>query len=551
VRVTTALIVCGGGLQGHALIKSLRALPAMRILVADCHTDNIGRFDVDGYFVAPPLAEREAFAAFLHRVCRDEAVGHLFPITDLEFDLIERERAALESAGTRVWLSNAATVAVARDKLALAAWLGARGLPGLPTAADPGALPADGPLIGKPRAGWGGRGIVHVGSCAEALALPPANREALAWQPRLEGFDEYSIDLAVAGPDAVSPMYARRRLRTSGGFAVLCEPSTDAGVVEVATRTAHALAAQGALGVLNLQVLVADGQLWVSDFNARAGMSLPLTLAAGGNPAALLFGAACGTAATGPNVRTVRHLNERRLQREVAPGVRGVVFDLDDTLLDQKHWIVAKLRGLWQAEQSWLEAERAFMRRMLAILEQGERARLIDAYCAERGHDDGQRQRLIERYRAVRPTQARLYDDVAGTLVQLRRRGLRLGLLTDNPAASQRMKLESADLAGAFDAIVLTGELRHTKPHASVFEAAARALDLAPDALVMVGDHLYRDSLGALEAGFAHAFHIQRAGAFFHFDTELARPWLPEGRWTVLHSLPELAWHLDEAEAAA
>ena len=550
MRVSTALVVSGGGLQGAALVKSLRAMGDVRVLVADCHDENVGRFEADGYLQAPLLADTTAFSAFLRRVCRDEQVDHLLPTTDLELAAFVSQRTALEAAGTRVWVSSAEALALARDKLALAAWLAARNLPSLPTWSEPEAITHNGPLIGKPRAGYGSRGIVKLDSRADAIALPAAACAGLAWQPLLDDFDEYSIDFAITAPGVVSPAYVRRRIRTSGGYAVLCEPGADTAVQTLAERAVLGLSEAGALGVLNLQVLVEHGRAWVSDFNARAGMSLPLTLVAGGNPVALLFGRPCppqAQPAAGEALRTVRTLHERLLRQPALPRVRGVVFDLDDTLFDQKHWIADKLRLTWQQCQAELPPEPAFMRDTLAILEEGERATLFDAYARRLGRTgpagDAWRWRLIEAFRAARPAVAHLYDDVAGCLAQLRRRGLRLALLTDNPAASQQHKIDCAGLAPAFDAVVLTAKIGGSgapKPDAAAFHAAAVQLDLAPEQLVMVGDHLFRDSLGALNAGYAHAFHIQRAGAFFNFDLALCAPLLPAGRLTVLQALTEL-----------
>ena len=544
MQLTTALVVSGGGLQGAAIIKSLRAVGGVRILVADCHEENVGRFEADGYFVAPLLSDAPAFSTFLHRVCRQESVDHLFPITDLELEVFSREKQALELAGTRVWVCSPAVLEVARNKLRLAQWLLAKNLPTLVTASTPDGVGYAGPLLGKPLAGYGSKGIVKVDSLVDALALPQAQREGLAWQEQWPSFDEYSIDLAITGPGQFSPVYLRRRVRTSGGFAVLCEPSDDARVRDIAQRTARALSEDGALGVLNLQVLVAGEQAVVSDFNARAGMSLPLTLAAGGNPVALLLGAPCGEQCSGSEVRTVRVLSERLLQRPALAQVQGVVFDLDDTLFDQKDWIHRKLRMLWQAEQHWLPSEMAFLRATMAILEEGERAKLFDVYARQHGLSESQRMTLINVYRNARPKTGRLYPDVAGALAQLRRRGLRLGLLTDNPAASQRDKLLATRLEPVLDAVVLTGELGAPKPTAAAFAAAAQGLGLRPDQVVMVGDHLFRDSLGALDAGYAHAFHLQRAGAFFNFDLALCRPMLPAGRFTALTGLHELDWYL-------
>ena len=544
MQLTTALVVSGGGLQGAAIIKSLRAVGGVRILVADCHEENVGCFEADGYFVAPLLSNVSAFTSFLHRVCREEAVDHLFPITDLELEIFSREKQALELAGTRVWVCSPAVLEVARNKLHLARWLQAHGLPTLPTASTPEGVGVAGPLLGKPLAGYGSKGIVKVASLSDALALPQAQREGLAWQVQLPAFDEYSIDLAIAGPGQVSPTYLRRRIRTSGGFAVLCEPSNEPRVSDIAQRTALALSQDGALGLINLQVLVAGEEAVVSDFNARAGMSLPLTLAAGGNPLALLLDAECGEQASGPDVRTVRVLSERLLKRPPLEQVQGVVFDLDDTLFDQKDWIHRKLRMLWQAEKHWLPSEVEFLRATMAILEEGERAKLFDVYAHQTGLNETQRMTLINVYRNARPRTGRLYPDVNGALAQLRRRGLRLGLLTDNPASSQRDKLLVTQLEPAFHAVVLTGDLGTPKPARQAFASAAEGLGLRPEQVVMVGDHLFRDSLGSLEAGYAHAFHLQRDGAFFNFDLTLCRPLLPVDRLTALTGLQELDWYL-------
>ena len=52
--------------------------------------------------------------------------------------------------------------------------------------------------------------------------------------------------------------------------------------------------------------------------------------------------------------------------------------------------------------------------------------------------------RLLPAYRAALRAQAVLYADVLDVLGNLRRQGLRLALLTDNPPASQRAKIAAA-----------------------------------------------------------------------------------------------------------
>ena len=99
------------------------------------------------------------------------------------------------------------------------------------------------------------------------------------------------------------------------------------------------------------------------------------------------------------------------------------------------------------------------------------------------------------------------------------------------------------------DALLLTAELGTQKPNRKVFEECARSLDLAPEQLVMVGNNLFRDMQGSCNAGYRHAFHIQRTGALFNFNLGLARrvgKAMPA--CTSISNLNELFWYLNGCE---
>ncbi len=554
MQLTTALVVSGGGFQGLALLRCLRALPGVRVLAADCHAENVGRYLAHGFHTAPLLADGPAFAGFLQQLCRNEAVQHVLPSTSLELPALSALVEPLAAQGTCVWVCAPAVLALARSKRRFYAWAEALGLPVLPVFGDP--LQA-GPraLIGKPDDGYGGRGIVRSDGPIDLQALPAEELTSRVWQPQLQSFDEYSVDCAVDAQGRPSPLWCRRRVRESGGFAVLCEPGAPVAVQAAAQAAVAALAAAGARGVLNLQLLDDGGEVWLSDFNARSGTSLPLSLAAGGNPLAWLLGLGMGPGpadavpvAPLPR-RTLRLLHEHAVPALDLAGVRGVVFDLDDTLLDQKDWILRKLRLTWQSLQAELPPEREFLRTLLEIIEEGERQRPFDLFVQRLSLPQALLGRLIDTYRQARPAQARLYTDVAATLAQLRRDGYRLALLTDNPAASQQMKIEVAGLAASFDALVLSAELGTAKPDPLTFETAAQRLGLPPDQLVMVGDHLYRDLVGALDSGYRHAFRVRRDGGFFNFSEEVAAGLVPARHISTLDGLGPLHWHLTETKA--
>jgi putative hydrolase of the HAD superfamily len=79
------------------------------------------------------------------------------------------------------------------------------------------------------------------------------------------------------------------------------------------------------------------------------------------------------------------------------------------------------------------------------------------------------------------------------TLRQLRKRGLRLALLTNGAGDMQRAKIERFGLAPFFDCIVIEGEFGVGKPDARVYQHALGILGVAPTQVWMVGDNLEWD----------------------------------------------------------
>ena len=51
---------------------------------------------------------------------------------------------------------------------------------------------------------------------------------------------------------------------------------------------------------------------------------------------------------------------------------------------------------------------------------------------------------------------------------------------------------------------------------------------MAQDQLIMVGDNLYRDVLGALRAGYNSAVWLDRKTTIFNFDEDLFAKFYPE-----------------------
>jgi putative hydrolase of the HAD superfamily len=90
------------------------------------------------------------------------------------------------------------------------------------------------------------------------------------------------------------------------------------------------------------------------------------------------------------------------------------------------------------------------------------------------------------------------------TLDELRRRGLRIGLISNTgrtPGYALREILSILGLSESIDVMVFSNEHGVCKPQPSIFEELRRSLDTAPADMLFVGDNLHADVLGAQRSG--------------------------------------------------
>jgi len=142
---------------------------------------------------------------------------------------------------------------------------------------------------------------------------------------------------------------------------------------------------------------------------------------------------------------------------------------------------------------------------------------------------------LAEHFHAGTVDLVSVYDDSLETLAALRRRGIKIGLISNTvwPGELHTRDLRRFGLYEFFDVLTYSSEQPHTKPHPSIFLETLRQLgDVPPDAAVHVGDRIVDDAQGAQAAGMKAVlkWHPRRADV----------PGIePDARITTLAELPE------------
>jgi putative hydrolase of the HAD superfamily len=201
--------------------------------------------------------------------------------------------------------------------------------------------------------------------------------------------------------------------------------------------------------------------------------------------------------------------------------LRGVLLDLDGTLVDHESAAAAGLRG-WLPGLGLVATEEAIAR--WAAVQQAHLA----------GWRDGrisfaeQRRRRLRDFLGIEGTDAELdeifagyvthyedawraFDDAAGALTRLAAAGLATAVLTNGSRGQQLRKLGRTGLAELAGPVFTVDDLGVAKPHAEAFLKSCARWGYAPGEVLSVGDDHALDVLGARAAGLS-AVHLDRHG---------------------------------------
>lgn len=200
-------------------------------------------------------------------------------------------------------------------------------------------------------------------------------------------------------------------------------------------------------------------------------------------------------------------------------ALEAVVFDWGGTLTAGATIVTLELEDMWRASARHLdpareeeltaalfEVERRFWERTSTTLVSGTLADLLLAASQDVGLDvtDALLEEAATHHLDAWTPHIEHDPDAVAVLTELRERGLRTALLSNThwPRAFHEHFLERDGLAELLDARLYSSELRHMKPHPSVFVAALAAVGVTnPANAVFVGDRPYDDISGAKGVG--------------------------------------------------
>jgi putative hydrolase of the HAD superfamily len=192
--------------------------------------------------------------------------------------------------------------------------------------------------------------------------------------------------------------------------------------------------------------------------------------------------------------------------------IRAIVFDLDNTLMD---FMKMKDLGVQGAVDAMIDAgldmpRDEAHRKIYEIykMEGIEYQKVFDAFLQmELGHIEPKiLAAAIVGYRRTRESALVVYPHTHETLVELAKRGLRMGVVSDAPRMQAWLRLTYLQLHHLFDAVVTLEDTGQRKPAPEPFKKCLELLGAPAGEAIMVGDWAERDVVGAKRIGMLTAF---------------------------------------------
>jgi putative hydrolase of the HAD superfamily len=112
----------------------------------------------------------------------------------------------------------------------------------------------------------------------------------------------------------------------------------------------------------------------------------------------------------------------------------------------------------------------------------------------------------IVAYRKAQAAYVKPYPGTVKTLVRLKEKGLKLGIVSDAPSVNAWIRLVEMRLEDFFDVVVTFHDTGEKKPSKLPFLKAVKEIGVEPAKIIFVGDWPERDIKGAKAVGMKTAF---------------------------------------------
>lgn len=423
----------------------------------------------------------------LLQICRHDEIDLLIPTIDTDLLVLSENKNRFEEIGTRVMISLPEMIRICRDKNLTSQFFADCGLHAPMPVNDWTKYRGRYPAFIKPKDGSSSINAYKADN-VEELKLYAGQIEDYIVQPYIEG-REYTIDIFcdwTGNPVFIVP---RERLQVRAGEVLKTQIELDPVMIEESKALCAVFHPCGPITVQMIRDKETGIDYYI-EINPRFGGGAPLSMKAGARSAEAIL-----RLLADEEVQEMTEIEDGAVYSRfdqsvcIAEGcgkIKGVIFDLDDTLYSEKEYV----RSGFRAVSDYLGG--GYEEMLWKFFSEGKPA--IDELLKEIGRQEAH-STLIEIYHNHRP-RLHIYQEAYDIIIRLRTEGKKIGIITDGRPEGQRQKLDALGLCGLVDDIIITDELggvQFRKPCDIAFRILQTRWKLPASEMIYIADNPAKD----------------------------------------------------------
>lgn len=451
-------------------------------------------------------------------ICLADKIDLVMPTIDTDLLVLSRNVKEFEKVGTRVLVSTPDKILICRDKNNTGEFFISCGLKAPKTYNNYKEFRGPYPCFIKPKDGSSSINAFKVEN-EEELMIHAEQIEDYIIQPFISG-REFTIDIFCdfdGNPVFITP---RERVQVRAGEVLKTQIHIDEIMIEESKKLCKKFKPSGPITVQLIQD-EKTGDNYYIEINPRYGGGAPLSMKAGARSAEKLLKLINGEKVEYIEKGCSNGAIYSRFDQSVCISegdkmqpIKGIIFDLDDTLYSEKEYIRSGYKKIGELLQRPEAAEK-----MWYYFKNNKAA--IDMYLTEIGEID-KKSICLDAYRNQMP-EISLYDGVQELLTMLKNKGIKLGIITDGRPEGQRKKLQALRLEEMVDDIIITDELGGTqfrKPNDISFRIIQNRWRIPFEQIMYVGDNYNKDFQACKQLGMRWKHFQNKDGLYLNSDSD-------------------------------
>lgn len=438
-------------------------------------------------------------------ICSDDEIDLVIPTIDTDLLVLAENRSRFEEINTKVMISSPDKIKICRDKNNTSSFFVDCGLKAPMPVNDWTQYHGGFPAFIKPKDGSSSINAYKVGNI-EQLKIYSTQIDDYIVQPYIEG-PEYTIDVFCDWEGNPLTIVPRERLQVRAGEVLKTRITLDPIMIE---ETRSICKEFKPCGPITIQLIkdINSGDNYYIEINPRFGGGVPLSMKAGARSAEailkLLDGIEVGDYQIADGAIYSR-FDQSVCITEGVRQIKGVIFDLDDTLYSEKEYV----KSGYKAVSDYLGSD--YDDRLWSLFVNGKPA--IDELLKELGRES-EKEEVLKVYRDHKPN-IHLYPDVSEMIENLKAKGIKVGIITDGRPEGQRNKIAALDLK--VDDVIITddlGGIQFRKPCDIAFRIMLIWWSLNPEDVVYVGDNPFKDFQAPQQLGMRYLWFRNEDGLY-------------------------------------